>query len=113
MVRVNLAVGPAGWIKVSTLKRNENGLLFGLKDLDRHPARGSMNTPSCGVPAPDQSAPRRVVQIDEGLPLEEALPHETYGVFDHRLVFRMPRPGRVRKKAPVVGVLQKRPVEPW
>jgi len=101
-----------GRIKASALERNQNQLLFGLEDFHRHTARCSMNPTSGDVPAPDQRAACHVAQIDECLALEEAFPDKTHGIFDHRFILGMPRPGRVGKKTSVVGVLQKRPVKP-
>src|SRR5437764_9678286 len=113
MIGMNLAVDPVGWIETSSFERNQNRFLFAVENLDRYPAGRSMAAPARRIPAPDQSAARDIVQIDEGLTLEEALAHEAYGIFDDRLIFGMPRPCRVGQKASVVGVLQKRSVESW
>src|SRR5215470_12445966 len=80
LVGMNLARRPVRRIKAPALKWNQNRLLFGLEDLDRHSTRRSMDAASGGIPTPDESAALNVAQVDEGFALEEALAHKTNGV---------------------------------
>src|SRR5207247_6587698 len=104
---------PSGVDRNVGFERNQNRLLFAVENIDRYPASRSMDTAARCIPTPDQSAASDILQIDEGLTLEEALAHEAYGIFDDGLIFGMPWPCRVGQKAAVVGIFQKRPIEAW
>src|SRR6266478_10220169 len=105
LIGMNLTAGPVRRIKAPALERNQNRLFFALENLDRYSAGCSMNPAAGGIPAPNQSSTRDVAQIDERFTFEETFPDKTHSIFDHRLIFRVPRPCSVRQKAPVVGVL--------
>src|SRR5262249_48975559 len=72
---------------------------------------GSVDTTAGNLSTPDQRATSYVVQIDKRLSFEEALPGIGHTIFHDRFILGMMGPDWIGQKAPVVGVLQKRPVE--
>src|SRR5215469_4434000 len=111
MIRMNFALSPGGCCEAFGLERNQPRLLFCLEDFQGHSPGGSVEAAASHLTAPEQSAARHVVEVDKRLPLKEALPHITHTILNDRFVPRVNRPGRVGEEAPVVGVLQKGPVE--
>src|SRR5262249_46309500 len=77
VIRMNLAIGPARRIEAFRFERNQDRFFFGLKDVDRYPARRTMDTTASDLPAPDQSSALNVAQVDECFSLKEALAHKT------------------------------------
>src|SRR5215469_14447121 len=112
MVRMYFAFCPHRSIETFCLQRKQLGLLFRLEDLPGHAPGGSVDA-TTGNLSPDQRTTRYVVQIDERLPFEETFPCIGHAIFHHRFILRMMGPRRIGQKAPVVGILQKSPVETW
>src|SRR6516162_2888104 len=113
MIRMHFALRPNRRIEAFALQRNELRTLFRLEDFQGHAPGGSVDATASDFATPQQSPPRYVLEIDKGLPFKEALPGIGHTIFHHRLVLGMARPGRIGQKTPVVGVLQKGPVETW
>src|SRR6516164_404296 len=105
------ALRPSRRIEALALQRKQLGLLLRREDFQGHAPGGSMDAAAGDFATPHQSATRCVVEIDERLPFEEALPDIRHAIFHHRLVLGVARPGRIGQKAPVVGVLQEGTVE--
>ena len=111
MIRMYFALRPGRRIEAFGLERHQQGLFFRLEDLQGHSPGGSVDAAAGDFAAPHQGATRYVVEVDKGLALEEALSHVTYIIFHDRFVLGMDRPCWIGQKAPIVGVLQKSPVE--
>src|SRR5215472_604338 len=113
MVRMYFAFCPGRSIETFGLQRKQLGLLFRLEDLQGHAPGGSVDATACNLSTPQQRTASYVVQIDERLPFEEAFPRIGHAILHHRFILGMIWPRRIGQKTPVVGVLQKGPVEPW
>src|SRR3974390_1011190 len=113
MVWMYFAFCPHRSIETFCLQRKQLGFLFRLENLQRHLPGGSVDATTSYLSTPHQRTTSYVVQIDELLPFEEAFPCIGHAIFHHRFILRMIGPRRIGQKAPVVGVLQKGPVETW
>src|ERR1051326_5178401 len=109
MIRMDFALGPAWRIEASLCQRRQRRFLLSFKDLYWNRSCRSVNPLTGNIAAPDQSAPRGIISIDECLAFEEPLTHVAHRVFDNRFVFRVIGPRRIRQEASVRRILQKSP----
>src|SRR6516165_941182 len=111
MIRMYFALRPNRRIEAFALQRNQLGPLFRLENLYGYAPGGSVDATASDFTTPHPSPTRYVLEIDKSLAFKEAFPSIGHAIFHQRLVLGMARPGRIGQKAPVVGVLQKSPVE--
>jgi hypothetical protein len=86
---MDLATPPVRYHEPLRLKRDQRHALFGLEDLQRDAACGSVDSTTGDVTAPDQRTLGHVLQTDEGLPFEEPFPDEGDVALDGGLVLRV------------------------
>lgn len=111
MIGVNGTASPQGYDESFRTKRNEHRFFFGLKHLQGHRARGSVNATPSGISAPMQSSPPDIFQVDEALASEEAFPDEADMAFHDGFILGVVGACRIGKKSTECGIFQEGPVK--
>ena len=108
---MDLATPPVRYDEPLRLKRYQRRALFGLEDLQRDAACGSVDSTTGDVAAPDERTLGHVLQADKGLAFEEPFPDEGDVPLDGGLILRVEGTCRIGQEPTERRVLEEGAVE--